>query len=475
MPRNSTRGAAARARGSATFPHSRPRSTAMLAQTSPRDWPPISCNARRPRIFLYPPKLPPFQTLGRLALAAPAQAHSRARPRVARPLRRLLFPVQPGAEIDGVDGRNVFRARAKMAVVEPHARPAAPPAAVAVRPRAGRLHVQPPALPEAVLARRAEGDQPEAPATRARFPHGERRSTALDLLPARPRRAAAAGPRARVRPVLWDKWPRPRRRRPAKGILPRARRRRAPQLAVGDGGARRSGGGDGGATAAAAAALLLRGQVHRCARARAARARGTAALAHPRHQGRRRLQPQPRGRRRRRHRHGQRSRVVCEGDGVVRFLLLATGTDAGRLGPLPAGGALRLHPRLPAPGRGAAVRGRARLERDRRPPHRRANPEDARSPRRHPARAARPHAPTDARDLPPAPLVVRPRLLPRRARRHRRHLRRLRHADGLPPRAPPRRQRQPLVRHRGGLRLEPGAAADQGPAVRPGCGAWPSR
>ena len=35
----------------------------MLAQTSPRDWPPISCNARRPRIFLYPPKLPPFQTL----------------------------------------------------------------------------------------------------------------------------------------------------------------------------------------------------------------------------------------------------------------------------------------------------------------------------------------------------------------------------------------------------------------------------
>ena len=81
-------------------------------------------------------------------------------------LRRLLFPVQPGAEIDGIDGRNVCRARAKMAVVEPHARPAAP-AALAVRPRAGRLHVQPPALPQAVLARRAKGDQPEAPATRA--------------------------------------------------------------------------------------------------------------------------------------------------------------------------------------------------------------------------------------------------------------------------------------------------------------------
>ena len=57
MPRNATR------RGSAVFPHSMPRSTTILSQTSPRDWPPISCNARRPRIFLYPPKLPPFQTL----------------------------------------------------------------------------------------------------------------------------------------------------------------------------------------------------------------------------------------------------------------------------------------------------------------------------------------------------------------------------------------------------------------------------
>ena len=183
MPRNATRGGAARSRGSAAFPHSMPRSTASCANVAARlashilqregdAHLPLSSKAAVPNLDDW--RWPHLRTIRAQGHASPGHCAD-------------YFSLSNQVPKSTASTIEMFSARAKMAVVEPHARPATPPAAVAVRPRAGRLHVQPPALPEAArlpCQRRSTRSTRNA----SSFSHGERRSTALDILPARPRR-----------------------------------------------------------------------------------------------------------------------------------------------------------------------------------------------------------------------------------------------------------------------------------------------